>query len=109
MDTDNLTEMAYQSIILADDATDVLKCELGVLCGRFKSEDEYLKRVLEYLAKLAEEPEDYLDAWENMSGQARKVAKFALHPERAAFRIAIAAVAGLICIIHPLKFLEAQR
>jgi hypothetical protein len=63
MDTDNLTDMAYQTIILANDATDVLKCELGVLCGKFKSEDEYLIDVLEYLAELAEEPEDYLDAW----------------------------------------------
>jgi hypothetical protein len=46
MDTDNLTDMAYQTIILANEATDVLKCELGVLCGKFKSENEYLNDFL---------------------------------------------------------------
>jgi hypothetical protein len=30
LDTDDLTEMAYRTIILADEATDVLKCELGI-------------------------------------------------------------------------------
>lgn len=60
MDTDNLTEMAYRTIIIADDAADTLKCELGVLCGRFKTEDEYLTGVLDYLAELAKAPEVYL-------------------------------------------------
>lgn len=59
MDTDNLTEMAF----LANDATDTLTCELGALCGRFKTEDECLTGVLEYLADLAEAPEEYLDFW----------------------------------------------
>lgn len=63
MDTDNLTEMAYRTIILADDATDILKCQLGVFCGKFKNEDDYLRGVLKYLAKLAEKPEEYLDFW----------------------------------------------
>ena len=63
MDTDNLTEMAYRTLILADDATDTLKCELGVLCGRFKTEDEYLTGVLGYLKELAAAPDKYLDSW----------------------------------------------
>ena len=63
MDTDNLTKMAYRTIILADEATDILKCELGTLCGKFESEDEYLRGILEYLDELAEEPADYLDSW----------------------------------------------
>lgn len=42
---------------------DVLKCELAVLCGRFETEDEFLAGVLEYLAKLAGAPEEYLDYW----------------------------------------------
>ena len=63
MDTDDLTEMAYQTIVLANYVTDVLKCELGVLCGRFKTEDEYLRGALEYLDELLDEPEEYLDSW----------------------------------------------
>ena len=63
MDTDDLTEMAYQTIILADAATDVLKCELGILSGKCQTEDEYLVRVQEYLAALSKEPEEFLDYW----------------------------------------------
>lgn len=55
--------MAYQAVVRADEATDVLKCELGVLCGRFETEDEFLAGVLKYLAKLADAPEEYLDCW----------------------------------------------
>jgi hypothetical protein len=63
MDTDELTEMAYQTIILADEATDVLKCELGILCGKCRTEDEYLAHVLEYVAALSNKPEEFLDYW----------------------------------------------
>lgn len=63
MDTNYLTEMAYQTIILADEATDVLKCKLGILCGKCRTEDEYLAHVLEYVATLSKEPEDFLDYW----------------------------------------------
>jgi len=63
LDTDDLTKMAYRTIILADETTDILKCELGVLCGKCRTEDEYLSMTLEYLAELDEEPEEYLDSW----------------------------------------------
>jgi hypothetical protein len=63
LDTDDLTEMAYQTLILADEATDILKCELGILCGKCQTEDEYLARVLGYLAVLSKEPEEFLDYW----------------------------------------------
>jgi hypothetical protein len=63
LDTDDLTKMAYQTIILANKATDILKCKLGVLCGKFSSEDEYLSGVLACLAELTEDPEEYLDSW----------------------------------------------
>jgi hypothetical protein len=55
--------MAYRTIILADDASDILKCEFGVLCGKCRTEDEYLAHVLEYVAALSKEPEDFLDYW----------------------------------------------
>lgn len=63
MDTDELTEMAYQTIILADEATDVLKCELGILSGKCLTEDEYLAQGLDYVAALSKEPEEFLDSW----------------------------------------------
>jgi len=53
----------YKQNCFSDNAADTLKCELGILCGRFKTEDEYLTAVLEYLAELAEAPGEYLDYW----------------------------------------------
>ena len=63
MDTDDLTEMAYQTIVLAYEATDILECELGILCGKCQTEDDYLTRVLEYVTALSMKPEEYLDYW----------------------------------------------
>ena len=88
MDTDDLTEMADRTIILANEATDVLKCELGVLCGRFETEDEFLAGVLEYLAKLAGAPEEYLDYWglrddAGVSAFAGKLDAVRRHPQAA--------------------------
>ena len=63
MDTDELTQMAYQCIILADEATDVLKIELGALCSRYRSEDDYLSGILEHVSEIEDDPRDYLDWW----------------------------------------------
>ena len=63
MDTDYLTPMAYDCIRLADDATDVLKSELGAACSQYRTEDEYLHGILEDVKEIEEEPEDYLDWW----------------------------------------------
>ena len=63
MDTDNLTQMAYDCIIIANKATDVLKTELGAACSKFKKEDEYLKWVSQKTREIIKNPEGYLDSW----------------------------------------------
>jgi uncharacterized coiled-coil DUF342 family protein len=63
MDTDYLTQMAYDCLIYANDATDVLKSELGAACKEFKTEDEYLAAILDHVTEIEEDPEDYLDWW----------------------------------------------
>ncbi len=63
MDTDNLTQMAYDCIIIANKATDVLKTELGAACSKFKNEDEYLKWVSQKTREIIKNPEGYLDSW----------------------------------------------
>lgn len=45
MDTDELTPMAYDCIRLADAAADVLKTELGAMCSRYRSEDDFRNTV----------------------------------------------------------------
>ena len=39
MDTDDLTPMAFESIVIANRVTDFLKCDLGVRSGNYKNED----------------------------------------------------------------------
>jgi hypothetical protein len=63
MDTDYLTPMAYDCIRLADDATDVLKSELGAACSQYRDEDAYLQGILADVKEIEEDPEDYLDWW----------------------------------------------
>lgn len=63
MDTNYLTPMAYDCIRLADDATDVLKSELGAACTQYRSEDDYLAGILGDVKEIELDPEDYLDWW----------------------------------------------
>jgi len=43
MDTDNLTPMAYETIIKAEEVLDVLKTEIGASASDKKSEDNFLR------------------------------------------------------------------
>jgi len=63
MNTDDLTPMAYESIVIANGITDYLKCDLGVRSKHYKDEDAYLKRVLKFVRKIRRTPESYLDYW----------------------------------------------
>ena len=63
MDTDDLTEMAYASIIIANGITDFLKCDLGVRSENYKDEDAYLEGILKFVRKIKDSPESYLDYW----------------------------------------------
>ena len=63
MDTDDLTEMAYESIIIANVITDFLKCDLGVRSKDYKDENAYLNGTLKFVRKIKNDPEGYLDYW----------------------------------------------
>ncbi len=63
MDTDYLTPMAYESLRLADDASDVLKSELGAACSQYRDENAYLAGMLTDVKEIEEDPEDFLDWW----------------------------------------------
>jgi hypothetical protein len=66
MDTDELTPMAYDCILLANEAADVLKTELGALCSRYRSEDDYLGGILEHVREIEDDPREYLDWWNRL-------------------------------------------
>ncbi len=63
MDTGDLTDMAYDVLIIANGITDCLKTELGVLSAKYKNEDEYLNGILKFINRIKEAPEHYFDFW----------------------------------------------
>ena len=63
MDTDDLTQMAYESIIIANEITEFLKCDLGVRSRDYKDENAYLNGILKFIRKIMNDPESYLDYW----------------------------------------------
>ena len=63
MDTDDLTEMAYEVISRADDVLDILRTEIGALAFRMKTEDDFLRGVTARLQKIVKSPKSYLDSW----------------------------------------------
>ena len=63
MDTDDLTKMAYESIIIANEITDFLKCDLGVRSKDYKDKNAYLNGILKFVQKIRNDPKAYLDSW----------------------------------------------
>jgi len=63
MDTDDLTEMAYQTIVIASKISDYLKVDIGVRSRDYANEDDYLNGVLKFIREIKNDPEDYMDYW----------------------------------------------
>jgi hypothetical protein len=61
MDTDYLTEMAYETIRRADDVLDVLVSEIGSSASDKKTEDDFLRGVEAHLRRILKSPKAYLD------------------------------------------------
>jgi hypothetical protein len=63
MDTDELSEMAYDIIIRAARVTDTLKAELGAMSSKYKSEEEWLRGARNHLKGIINDPEEYAEYW----------------------------------------------
>jgi len=63
MDTDDLTPMAYETIIKAEEVLDVLRSEIGASASDKKSEDNFLRGVREHLRGILRSAREYLDSW----------------------------------------------
>lgn len=63
MDTNDLSDMAYESIVIAARFNDYLKAELGAMSYQCKEEDEYLKAMLNHVVKIRNNPTEYLQFW----------------------------------------------
>ena len=64
MDTDDLSEMTYESIGLAGEASGCLRAELGAACSRYQNEDDYLRGILAHVRKIARAPQNYIEEWD---------------------------------------------
>jgi hypothetical protein len=63
MDTDDLTAMAYETIIRAEDVLDVLRSEIGASASDKKNEDDFLRGVRAHLRGILRSAREYLDSW----------------------------------------------
>lgn len=81
MDTDNLSEMAYELIVRAAQVCDTLKVELGALSRSCSNEEVWLRSVQECCQEIIAGPDDYVDFWnlEEVEGvTAERVSELAL-------------------------------
>ena len=63
MDTDDLTEMAYETLARAYSVCDVLRAQIGASAASFKTEDEFLRATLKFLDAILADTEEYLESW----------------------------------------------
>ena len=63
MDTDDLTEMAYEMISMAGKISECLACDIGVRSKDCHNEDDYLTRTHRFLRGLIRRPRSYLESW----------------------------------------------
>lgn len=63
MDTDDLSEMAWEIIARAAQVSDTLKADLGSRGSRYGNEDDWLRGVLKFLLRIVEDPGEYVDYW----------------------------------------------
>ena len=50
-------------IVIANDASDILKTDIGAAWSRFEDENEYLEGILNFVGEIEKNPEDYLESW----------------------------------------------
>jgi len=63
MDTDDLTPMAYETIVKAQEVLEVLRREIGASASDKKNEDDFLRGVRAHLRGVLRSAREYLDDW----------------------------------------------
>ncbi len=65
MDTDFLTERAYEVLIgKAGDVSEFLRADIGAASRLYPNEDAYLGAMHHFVSQIADFPDDYLDRWD---------------------------------------------
>lgn len=63
MDTDELTESAYELIKIAQEVCDFIKSEIAASSNEYLNENDFLEGTLGYVKEIADDPAEYLDYW----------------------------------------------
>lgn len=64
MDTNDLTEKAYEILIIAESINHTITVHIGAMCGRYRTEDEFLKGVIRLIREIMDDPENFIDEWD---------------------------------------------
>lgn len=63
MDTDDLTENAYEILRYTHKVNEFLWVEFGNMCRNYKNEDAYLNGLLNYTMAVMNSPDEFSEAW----------------------------------------------
>lgn len=63
MDTPELTDMAYEVLGKAWEAADFLRSDVAMSAAEFRTENEFLEGLLDFLKEILDDSEDYLHGW----------------------------------------------
>ena len=63
MDTNDLTEKAFESLLIAEEIDHMVTVSLGVMCTRLSSEDDFLREAFGYVKALSGNPRNFLENW----------------------------------------------
>ena len=63
MDTNDLTEKAYEILTVAEGIDHIVTVYLGTICTRKSNEDEFLQEALEFVRGIAGSPKDFIENW----------------------------------------------
>ena len=63
MDTNDLTEKAFENLLIAEEIDHMVTVSLGVMCTRLSSEDDFLQEAFGYVKALSENPRDFMENW----------------------------------------------
>ncbi|MEK7699433.1 MAG: hypothetical protein AAB332_03435, partial [Planctomycetota bacterium] len=63
MDTDDISEMAYQTLRISESINHIITVEIGAMSNRYKDEDAYLKAILRHIRCIKRFPNNYIEEW----------------------------------------------
>ncbi|HSW62554.1 MAG TPA: hypothetical protein VLH56_04455 [Dissulfurispiraceae bacterium] len=63
MDTDDLSDMAFETVRIAESIHHMITVHLGVMAGKYRDEDSFLRAALRFVCTLIKKPRNFIDEW----------------------------------------------